>query len=69
MRNRPGSAADASSAQDQECDEQEDRHGEPNDEYDTLPRPAQDDFTPARFLGRVGCRLSGFLSDHRTLVR
>jgi len=48
-------------------DEQKERQGEAKNEHDALPRPAQNDFTSARLLGRIGCRL--FLAHHGILAR
>jgi len=53
--------------QDREADEQKERQGEAKNEHDALPRPAQNDFTPARLIARIGCRL--FLAHHRILAQ
>ena len=53
--------------QDREADEQKERQDEAKNEHDALPRPAQNDFTPARLLARIGCRL--FLAHHRILTQ
>src|SRR5919201_234082 len=50
----------------QQCDQHQQKHGqrEAEHENDALPGPAQNNFAPARLLGRVGWGLCGFLSDH-----